>query len=82
MATAGKFFGLDAATLASLKEKFVTCLEAIAVAGQEYEIAGRKFTRANLSEVVDTLAEIQAAIDRNNGTRRITSTVAAFKSPY
>lgn len=79
MAIKGTFYGLDAATLASLKSKYITCLEAIAVAGQEYEIAGRKFTRANLPEVSAVIAELQAAIDRNTPGRRITSTVAAFR---
>lgn len=82
MAISGDFFGLDSATLTSLKTKFITCLEAIAVAGQEYEIAGRQFTRADLPEVRQTIAELQAAIERAGGTRRITATVAAFKSPY
>lgn len=69
MAIEGLFFGLDAATLATLKADYVTCLQAIAVAGQSYSISGRTFTRANLQEVSQLLAEVQAAIDRASGTR-------------
>jgi len=69
MAIEGKFFGLDASTLATLKTNYVACLQAIAVAGQSYSISGRTFTRANLNEVSQMLAEVQAAIDRAAGTR-------------
>lgn len=69
MAIEGLFFGLDAATLATLKTNYLECLNAIAVAGQSYSISGRTFTRANLKEVSQMLAETQAAIDRLNGTR-------------
>ena len=69
MAIQGLFFGLDAATLTTLKSNYVACLTAIAVAGQSYSISGRTFTRANLSDVTKTLAEIQAALDRVGGTR-------------
>lgn len=69
MAIEGIFFGLDSATLATLKTNYVACLNAIAVAGQSYSISGRTFTRANLKEVSAMLAEVQAAIDRAAGTR-------------
>lgn len=69
MAIEGIFFGLDAATLATLKTNYVACLNAIAVAGQSYSISGRTFTRANLKEVAQLVAEVQAAIDRAAGTR-------------
>lgn len=69
MAIEGIFFGLDAATLATLKTNYVACLQAIAVAGQSYSISGRTFTRANLKEVSQMLAEVQAAIDRAAGNR-------------
>ena len=54
----GDFIGLPLATLTSLRDKYVTCLEAIAVAGSSYSIAGRSFSRANLGEVRDTIAEL------------------------
>lgn len=75
----GLFYGLDATTLASLQSEYTACLRAIAVAGQSYTIAGRQFNRANLAEVSRTLAEINAAIARANGTA-ITQTFARFRN--
>jgi bifunctional pyridoxal-dependent enzyme with beta-cystathionase and maltose regulon repressor activities len=69
MAIQGLFYGLDAATLATLKTNWLACVNAIAVAGQSYSISGRTFTRANLAEASQMLAEVQAAIDRLDGTR-------------
>lgn len=69
MAIQGLFYGLDAATLATLKTNYLACLNAIAVAGQSYSISGRSFTRADIAEVSQMLAEVQAATDRLNGTR-------------
>jgi hypothetical protein len=65
----GDFIGLPLATLTSLRDKYVACLEAIAVAGSSYSIAGRSFSRANLGEVRDTIAELTLAIQVVNGTR-------------
>ena len=73
----GDFIGLPLATLTSLRDKYVTCLEAIAVAGSSYSIAGRSFSRANLGEVRDTIAELTLAIQVVNGTR-IRTTYANF----
>jgi hypothetical protein len=73
----GDFVGLPLATLTSLRDKYVTCLEAIAVAGASYSIAGRSFSRANLGEVRDTIAELTLAIQSANGTR-IRTTYANF----
>ena len=73
----GDFIGLPLATLTSLRDKYVTCLEAIAVAGASYSIAGRSFSRANLGEVRDTIAELTLAIESANGTR-IRTTYAKF----
>jgi len=77
MALSKSFFGLPLANLQSLQTQFIACLEAIAVAGASYSIAGRSFTRANLSEVSQTLKELQAAIDNVNGTR-VKRVVSAF----
>lgn len=79
MALKKTFFGLDVATLESLRLKYLACLEAIAVAGASYSIAGRQFTRANMSEVKDTIRELTVAIDAAKGTR-IRRTVAAFST--
>ena len=73
----GDFVGLPLSTLTSLRDKYVTCLEAIAVAGASYSIAGRSFSRANLGEVRDTIAELTLAIQSANGTR-IRTTYANF----
>ncbi len=73
----GDFLGLPLATLTSLRDKYIICLEAIAVAGSSYSIAGRSFSRANLGEVRDTIAELTLAIESANGTR-IRTTYAKF----
>jgi len=69
----GDFVGLPVATLTSLRDKYVTCLEAIAVAGASYSIAGRSFTRANLAEVRTIISELTWAIELANGTRVLTT---------
>jgi hypothetical protein len=72
----GQFLGLDAATLTELKTDFVACLKEIAVAGQNYSIGQRNYTRADLAEVRNTIAEINYALDRLSGTRsRVTMDV-------
>jgi len=73
----GDFIGLPIATLNSLRDKYVTCLEAIAVAGASYSIAGRSFSRANLSEVREIISELTLAIQSASGTR-IRTTYAKF----
>jgi hypothetical protein len=79
MAIKGTFYGLPLATLQSLQTQFTACLVGIATAGQSYQIAGRQFTRADLAEVKDTIAELQSAIDRASGTRT-TSLLANFNA--
>lgn len=83
MAIQGLFFNLDAATLATLKAEYTACLSAIAVAGQSYSISGRVFTRPDLKEVAQLLAEVVAAEGRVSGTR-VTQTYPNFSSgrPY
>jgi hypothetical protein len=73
----GSFVGLPLATLTSLRDKYVTCLEAIAVAGASYSIAGRSFSRANLGEVTNTIAELNLAIRVATRTQ-VYHTYAAF----
>lgn len=73
----GYFYGLPVATLQTLLTNYTNCLTAIAVAGQSYSISGRQFNRANLREVSEIVAEIQAALDRAAGTRT-TQTYARF----
>jgi len=69
----GAFVGLPLATLTSLRDKYVSCLEAIAVAGASYSIAGRSFSRANLTEVRNTIEELSYAIKLADGTRTLTT---------
>ena len=69
----GSFVGLPLATLTSLRDKYVSCLEAIAVAGVSYSIAGRSFSRANLTEVRNTIEELSYAIKLADGTRTLTT---------
>ena len=69
----GAFVGLPLATLTSLRDKYVSCLEAIAVAGASYSIAGRPFSRANLTEVRNTIEELSYAIKLADGTRTLTT---------
>lgn len=45
-----------------------TCLSAIATAHQSYSIGGRSFTRANLTEVSNMVAELSYAVELNGGT--------------
>lgn len=68
MAVRGIFYGLDSSTLATLKEAYTNAIVAVATAGQSYSISGRSFTRANLAELNETLAEILAAQARAAGT--------------
>lgn len=67
------FIGLPPATLAQLQQDFLDCVTAIAVGNQSYTVNGRQFTRANLSEVKATLAEITQAIRAAGGTARTTA---------
>jgi hypothetical protein len=81
MALSKSYFGLPLVTLQSLQTQFIACLEAIAVAGASYSIAGRSFTRANLGEVAQTIKELQAAIDNARGTR-VKRVTTAFPTQY
>ncbi len=81
MAVQGKFYGLPVATLTAMMTNFTNALTAVATTGQSYSIAGRTFTRANLTELSNIIAEIQAALNRANGTAN-NQTYPQFGSPY
>lgn len=81
MSRSQTFQGLDLATLQKLKAEYVDLLSAIAVAGQTYSQSGRSFTRANLPEVKDTIAELQTAIDLKQG-KAFRQTRASFSRVY
>ncbi len=80
MAVKGTFYGYPLATLQTMQTTWNAALTAIAI-NQSYSLAGRSLTRANLKDVLDTLAEIQSAIDRANGVR-VTQTYTFFNSGY
>jgi len=63
----GKFVALDVSTLTLMQQQWLQCLTAISTGHQQYSMAGRSFTRANLGEVTDTLAEISYALKLNSG---------------
>jgi hypothetical protein len=65
----GQFFGLPYPTLVALQTSYTQALTDIATAGQSHAVSGRSFTLANIAEIRRTIAELQAAINRSNGTR-------------
>ena len=77
MPSISDFYGIDTAPLTTLQAQFLECLTAIAVAGQSYTIAGRQFNRAHIGEVRETIAALQAALDRADGSSP-TKTFARF----
>lgn len=69
----GKFTHLPLSVLTTMQAEWSACLTAIAVGHQSYSIAGRSFTRANLSEVSDMVGEVAYALALKNGTaQRVT----------
>jgi hypothetical protein len=63
---AGDLVYLDVATLTALQTSYIACLIAIGAAHQSY-FGPSTFTRANLSEVRQTLAEIGYALQLKQG---------------
>jgi hypothetical protein len=66
------FFGLPVATLEELRDDYIAAIKAVATNGVSYSIGGRSLSRANLTEMRNTLGDIQAAIANASGTRRRT----------
>ena len=66
------FFGLPVETLQELRTEYIAAIKAIATNGVSYSIGGRSLSRANLTEMRNTLGDIQAALDRASGNRRRT----------
>ena len=64
------FFGLPVATLEELRDEYVAAIKAVATNGVSYSIGGRSLSRANLTEMRNTLGDIQAALTRASGSRR------------
>jgi hypothetical protein len=55
-----------------LRDEYVAAIKAVAVNGVSYSIGGRSLSRANLTEMRNTLGDITAALDRASGSRRRT----------
>jgi len=73
MANDFDFSLLPVATLQPMLATWLAALNAIAVGNQSYSIAGRQFTRANLSEVSMMVTKIQNAIAvQQGGAARVT----------
>jgi hypothetical protein len=68
----GKFLALDVATLTTMLAQWQACLTTIAAGNQAYSLAGRSFTRANLAEVSEMVAELAYALKVNSGGLRRT----------
>jgi len=66
------FFGLPVATLEELRDEYVAAIKAVATNGVSYSIGGRSLSRANLTEMRNTLGDIMAALDRSSNRRRRT----------
>jgi hypothetical protein len=66
------FYGLPVATLEELRDEYVAAIKAVAVNGVSYSIGGRSLSRANLTEMRNTLGDVMAALDRASGSRRRT----------
>jgi hypothetical protein len=66
------FYGLPTATLTELRDEYVNAIKAVATNGVSYSIGGRSLSRANLTEMRNTLGDITAALDRASGSRRRT----------
>lgn len=63
-----------------MQTEWQACLSAIATAHQSYSIAGRTFTRADLSEVSKMVSEIAYAVKLAGGTLTRTSYVDVSNS--
>jgi hypothetical protein len=59
--------GLTAAELAAMKTEWLACLSSVSTGSQSYSMAGRSFTRADLPEIRETIAEIGYATQIANG---------------
>ena len=66
------FYGLPVATLETLRDEYVAAITAVATNGVSYSIGGRSLSRANLTEMRNTLGDVMAALDRASGNRRRT----------
>lgn len=69
------FFGIDLATLTSLKTKTLDAIQAVLL-NQSYSLNGKSVSRADLDKLNLMLGQLQAAIDDANNQ----STTVSFVS--
>ncbi len=67
MAIQGTFFGLPLATLNTMLTNATAAYNAVLTTGASYTIGGRQLSRANLTQLSNTIAELQFAIQRASG---------------
>lgn len=69
------FFGLDSATLATLKTKTLDAIQAVLL-NQSYSLNGKSVSRADLNQLNQMLGQIVDAIDYNSGASTDTTFVS------
>lgn len=80
MAVTGAYVGLSAAELSTLRAETLAAISGVLKTGVSYSVGGRSFTKADLPELRENLAELNYALGQINGTV-ITSTVPRFRFP-
>jgi hypothetical protein len=68
--------GLTPAELASIKSDLLACIHAVLVGSQSYSLAGRTFTRADLSELRQWLQDVNDGLALTDTTTATTRTYA------
>ena len=72
MAVSSAFFNLPIGTLQALQTQYAQCAFEIATVGKNYTVGNRSYSLADLPEVQQVLANLNAAISKYNGNRRKT----------
>ena len=74
-ALSNPFFGIDVATLNTLKTKTLEAIQAVLL-NQSYSLNGKSVNRADLDKLNMMLGQLQSAIDDANGATTTTSFVS------
>jgi hypothetical protein len=69
------FYGLDVATLTTLKSKTLDAIQAVLL-NQSYSLNGKSVSRADLAQLNQMLGTIVDAIDYNNGAATDTTFIS------
>lgn len=69
------FYGLDVATLQTLKSKTLDAIQAVLL-NQSYSLNGKSVSRADLAQLNQMLGTIVDAIDYNSGTTTDTTFIS------